>query len=286
MVVKFNPARPRDHGVRTQEGSVGRSRGLDARHPATPARRRQFPPADRRDLGHAGQHLHQRRLHQLARGQVRQERRLGEVVGREGQQAGRVRHAAQHRRRRARQHLRRRPRQPAHPGVRSGRQVSARDEGHRRAGAGRRAAGDRQPSGGGHRGDAAAGAPWAICITPGPNQVLYTSDSYPAASTSSRSTARCWACSARPASSRSSSDGFTRWRARRRTSCTSPRSSTGACRSSRCIRTTGRRRADSGLSGYRLRLGTEMRGFGLCGIACRTLSVAALRAQSPIPRLD
>jgi hypothetical protein len=25
----------------------------------------------------------------------------------------------------------------------------------------------------------APGAPWAVCITPGPNQVLYTSDAYP-----------------------------------------------------------------------------------------------------------
>src|SRR5947209_17281194 len=25
----------------------------------------------------------------------------------------------------------------------------------------------------------APGAPWALCITPGPNQVLYSSDSYP-----------------------------------------------------------------------------------------------------------
>ena len=27
--------------------------------------------------------------------------------------------------------------------------------------------------------DAAPGAPWAICITPGPNQLLYMSDAYP-----------------------------------------------------------------------------------------------------------
>src|SRR5262249_56051244 len=28
-------------------------------------------------------------------------------------------------------------------------------------------------------GSFAPGAPWALCITPGPNQVLYSSDSYP-----------------------------------------------------------------------------------------------------------
>ena len=45
-----------------------------------------------------------------------------------------------------------------------------------------------------------------------------------AASTSCRSTARCWACSARRASSSSSSAGSTRSRARPRTSCSSPKS--------------------------------------------------------------
>ena len=41
------------------------------------------------------------------------------------------------------------------------------------------------------------GAPWAICITPPPNQVLYSLRRVSrAASTSSASTARFWACSA------------------------------------------------------------------------------------------
>src|SRR5215471_11960906 len=33
--------------------------------------------------------------------------------------------------------------------------------------------------GGNHYKAMAPGAPWAICITPPPNQVLYTSDAYP-----------------------------------------------------------------------------------------------------------
>ena len=74
----------------------------------------------------AGQHLHQRRLHQLARRQVHEGRRLGEVVGRaRRQQARRTEHAAQHRQRREGQHLRRRPRQPPHSGVRSRRRISS-----------------------------------------------------------------------------------------------------------------------------------------------------------------
>ena len=43
-----------------------------------------------------------------------------------------------------------------------------------------------------------SGAPWAICITPGPTQYLYAADAFPAASTSSRSTGKWSVCSARP----------------------------------------------------------------------------------------
>jgi DNA-binding beta-propeller fold protein YncE len=50
----------------------------------------------------------------------------------------------------------------------------------------------------------------------------------------SRSTGRFSASSARRGSSRSSSAGFTRLPVRRRTSCTSPKFSTGACRSCSC----------------------------------------------------
>ena len=93
----------------------------DARQPAAAAGGRPVPAADRRRVGHRGQHLHQRRLHQLARREVRQGRRLGEVARRAGQRQARpAEHAAHHRQRRQGKHLRRRPRQPPHPGVRSG----------------------------------------------------------------------------------------------------------------------------------------------------------------------
>ena len=69
--------------------------------PPLPADRRHVPPAHRRRLGFPGQHLHHRRLHQLARRQIRQERRLGEVVGLEGHRARPVPHAARDRDRQA-----------------------------------------------------------------------------------------------------------------------------------------------------------------------------------------
>ncbi|HEY9181620.1 MAG TPA: 6-bladed beta-propeller, partial [Gammaproteobacteria bacterium] len=40
------------------------------------------------------------------------------------------------------------------------------------------ATGNRPPATGGPR-QQEPGSPWAICITPGPNQVLYVSDAYP-----------------------------------------------------------------------------------------------------------
>ena len=71
------------------------------------------------------QHLHQRRLRQLAGREVRQERQLGEVVGparhaaaHADENPGTFNTPAQHRRRPAEQRLRRGPRQPPHPGVR------------------------------------------------------------------------------------------------------------------------------------------------------------------------
>ena len=66
-----------------------------------------------------------------------------EVLGRSRHGPGPVPHAAQHRGRRQGPRLCRRPQQPAHPGVRRRRQIPAPVH-HRRAGAARRAAGDRQ----------------------------------------------------------------------------------------------------------------------------------------------
>ena len=84
MIVRFNPAGPRRLGVRAQAGIGRRRRAAGASRSAAAARRRHVPSADRRGLGLAGQHLHHRRLRQLARRQVRQERRLGEVMGTKG----------------------------------------------------------------------------------------------------------------------------------------------------------------------------------------------------------
>ena len=153
MVIKFNP-----------EGHVTMLLGRKweaARGPARAAagrRRRRRARASTTSTGRptsrgtpAGNIFVERRLQQLARREVRQERQLGQGVGRARQRAGTVQHPAHDRDRRHGQHLRRRPDQPAHPGVR------------RR---GRRFSGSSTTS----------SQPWAICITPGPTQVLYSSD--------------------------------------------------------------------------------------------------------------
>ncbi len=74
-------------------------------------------------------------------------------------------------------------------------------------------------------GSFAPGAPWAICITPGPNQVLYSADlaSGPHLQAVARRQGAGRARLGR-ASSPSSSAGFTRSRVRRRTRCSSPKS--------------------------------------------------------------
>ena len=54
---------------------------VDARHSAAPAVDGQFRQPTDVTWDTRGQYFHQRRLHQLARGEVRQERRLGEVSG-------------------------------------------------------------------------------------------------------------------------------------------------------------------------------------------------------------
>ena len=110
MVIKFNPAGRVRVGVRPPQGIRRRRRqALGTRQSAAAAGRRPVPPAHRRRLGLQGQHLHQRRLHQFARRQIRQERRLGEVMGRAGHRPGPVPPAARHRDRPQRQRLCRRP---------------------------------------------------------------------------------------------------------------------------------------------------------------------------------
>ena len=83
MIIKFNPeGRVMMVFGRKKEASDEGAEPWKHVESAASRRRRPVPPAHRRHLGPAGQHLHQRRLHQFARRQVRQERRLGEAVGR------------------------------------------------------------------------------------------------------------------------------------------------------------------------------------------------------------
>ena len=79
MVVKFSPE-GRVLMTMGRRPEAVRRRGADARQ-AHGAARRAVPlqPPGRHHLGSAGQHLRGRRLHQLARGEVRQERTLRQV---------------------------------------------------------------------------------------------------------------------------------------------------------------------------------------------------------------
>ena len=180
MVVKFNP----DGHVLMMFGR--KKEASDEAEPWTPRRlrpRRHVNGLFRQPTdvawNAAGRHLHQRRLHQRARREVRQERRLGEVVRRAWKRARAARTSRTASRRRCRQHLRRRPRQQPHPGVRWRRQGPAANQDQRACP--RRM----QPVIGDPLNPDAAptnqtpGTPWAICITPGPNQFLYASDAFP-----------------------------------------------------------------------------------------------------------
>ena len=72
MVIKFNPARPRRDGVRAQAGSLRRRhRAAQASEAAAASGRWNVPASDRRGVGRGGQHVHQRRVHQFARGESR-----------------------------------------------------------------------------------------------------------------------------------------------------------------------------------------------------------------------
>ena len=179
MVIKFDPeGRVMMVFGRKQEASDEGPEPLKASaKPPLPADRRPVPPGDGRDVGPAGQHLHQRRLHQFARGQGGQERRLGEAVRRRRERAGAVQHAAQHRRRT--------PRDNIYVADRGNRRIQVFDADgkflrqikidvpfdYATVHGGRSAI---QPPRGTRMGRMQPGAPWAICITPGPHQVLYS----------------------------------------------------------------------------------------------------------------
>ena len=81
--------------------------------------------------------------------------------------------------------------------------------------AGRVVFGNANPTG--TRGSLAPGAPDALCMTPGPNPVLFIGDVYRAGSTRCRCRARCSACTGSPVATSASSVGFTESHARPRT---------------------------------------------------------------------
>ena len=83
MIVKFNPEGRVVMVFGRKKEASDESGPVDARESAAPAVDGQFRQPTDVTWDPARQHLHQRRLHQLARRQVRQERRLGEILGRE-----------------------------------------------------------------------------------------------------------------------------------------------------------------------------------------------------------
>ena len=184
MVIKFDPAgRVAMVFGRKQEASDEGTAPL--KHPKPP-----LPPVDGMfrqvtdiawDAGR--QRLHQRRLHQFARRQGRTRRRLARIVGHAGRRPGAVQHAAQHRGRCAGTTSMSPTAATAASRCSTATGNAAAHDHHRRAVRSRRQAGDRQQAHPAaatrHAQTMAPGAPWAICITPGPNQVLYSADAYP-----------------------------------------------------------------------------------------------------------
>ena len=153
MVIKFNPeGRVMMVLGRRPEPVAG---AFDSTLPAGAAREVPVRTADRRDVGSAGQHLRFRRLRQLARREVRQERPVPQVGRRRARFGAEPdEHAALDHLRRAGQHLRRRI--AATRACRCSTTTSS-----------LRAIYDN------------VGNPWAVCISPGPHQYLFVSNSNP-----------------------------------------------------------------------------------------------------------
>ncbi len=157
MVIKFNPAGTRGDGARP-EARAGRGSDTDVERPE-PLRARskiRFRPADGRHVGCARQHFRLRWLREFASREVRQERPFHRSV--RGRAAGLRAQSAQYAALdfvgRARQHLRRRSRQPP----------------HRRS--------EQRP----HAENGVydnVGNPWAVCVSPGAHQYLFSSNSNP-----------------------------------------------------------------------------------------------------------
>ena len=245
MVIKFNPAgRVTMVFGRRAESADDETGPWEAGDTAARARRRTLPAADRRRLGLGRQHVHQRRLRQLARREVRQERRLGQVLGRARHRPGPVQPAPCDRRGPQQQRVCRRSGRTgafrcSTPTASSCRMFTIDVP---------PASGHAVPSTATRRPApqlaATIGAPNSICITPGPNQVMFVGESTFPGRLFKVVARRQGAGRDRPIrhGSSSSSPAFTSWRALRNTRCTRPRRRTGACRSS-CSRGSNRREA-------------------------------------------
>ena len=183
---QVQPGRPGRDGVRPQVGSL-RRRGA-CRTSATRTRRCRTSTAASASRPTStwdpnGEHLHQRRLRQFARRQDQQGRRLGQVVGRARQGPGPVQPACTPSR-----PTRRATSTSATATTAASRCSTATATSCASSRSTCRSTADAKPAIGNKPdltnylqtgGSFAPGAPWAICITPGPNQVLYASDAYP-----------------------------------------------------------------------------------------------------------
>ena len=175
MVIRFNRAGRVEWVFGRRKESADGAEPWEHVTPPAAAGGRSVPPADRRGVGLAGQHLHQRRLRQLARREVRQERRLGEVVRRARQGPRTVQHAARHRDRQTRTTSTSaiaatsasRSSTPTASTCASGRSTIPPDYTTR-------AVNGPTPPAGSPNG---VGAPNSLCITPGPNQVIFLGES-------------------------------------------------------------------------------------------------------------
>ena len=197
--IKFDPEGRVRHGVRPQAGSLRRGhRAAETSEAAAAGRGRPLPPGHDVAWDKAGNTFISDGYINSRVAKVDKDGNWLKSWGDRGKEPGQLQHPPLDRDRRRRQRLCRRPRQSPHPGVRRRRQIPASVHDQRSGAAGCQAC-DRQDSGRGDDGRRhlpsrlalvdlhhAAAQPGALQLaTPGP-----------AASTSSASTARCWACSA------------------------------------------------------------------------------------------
>ena len=184
MVIKFNPqGRVMMVFGRKSEASDAEAKPHERNCKAAAARGRPLPPADRRGLGSGRHDLHLRRLREFARRQDQQGRRLDQVVGRARQGAGRV----QHRCTASRPTPRAISMSATAPTAASRCSMATATSSARsrstcrsmRTPSRRSATSPISPTTSRPAARIAPGAPWALCITPGPNQVLYAADAFP-----------------------------------------------------------------------------------------------------------